>query len=66
MRPEAAVKLIEQAVQFYIHQNYEVAANLWQLGYDSSGMCREKFEQRERMREALEMARKGLSDEQAS
>jgi len=60
MKAEAAVKLIEVAVQFYVQQNLEVAANLYQLGYDSDGYPKGCFERREKMRAALEMARKGL------
>jgi hypothetical protein len=60
LKATVAVKLIERAVEFYIQQNLEVAANLYQLGYNRGGYTEEQFKERERYREALELVRKEL------
>lgn len=60
LSPERAVKLIEKAVQFYIQQNLEVAANLFELGYDRHGYTGESFNKRAEFREAMEMVRKEM------
>ena len=51
-----AVKLIEKALDFYIQQNYQVGANLYELGYDQECLARACFEHREEMHQALAWA----------
>lgn len=62
MRPQRAVQLLEKAVQFYISQNIQVAAQLYELvrnPQDEYG--KQCFERREEFREALEMAKERLT-----
>jgi hypothetical protein len=53
MTPKRALALIEKAVDFYIRQNYEVAANMYQFKLARDDYARECFEKREELREAV-------------
>jgi hypothetical protein len=53
MKPATAIKLIEKAVDFYVQQNLEVAANMFGFGLTKDDYARERFEKRENMRQAV-------------
>lgn len=57
-----AVKLIEKAVTFYIHQNLEVPANMWQFKLDTrcDGYAEECFKKREEFRAAMALVKEVL------
>ena len=52
-----AKRLIQEAIEFYIRQNYLVGANMFEMGYASDGYSRACFKRREELRQAIDWAR---------